>query len=132
MRINQQFRFFLPKNWGAAGGCAGPRGKPIPLLAARQATTQAERDAAAAAFAADFGLRFPLVAAGMDGAFERAYLPWPIRLFALEGRRMAFVSKPVQCAPDLKALREFLLAAVAAGGGPEGPEGLVGADGAGR
>ena len=70
----------------------------------------ADRAAAAAAFAADYGLRFPLLCADMDGAFEAAYSPWPLRFFGvcvLTGR-LLFVGQPRDAAPDLPALRAFL------------------------
>lgn len=83
----------------------GARG-PVCLT---QARSQSERDAAAAAFCADFRPGFPLVSADIDGLFERTYHPWPIRFFVLDGRRLAFISDPVRCAPDLISLRNFLL-----------------------
>lgn len=81
----------------------------------RQARTQTERDEAAAAFCTAFDPAFPMVSADIEGEFERLYRPWPIRFAVVgPGRRMAFIGQPVECAPDLKALRDFLLAQPAA------------------
>lgn len=79
-----------------------------------QARTQEDRDAAAASFCRDFSPAFPVVSADIAGRFEELYKPWPIRFVVVgAGRRLAFIGEPVECAPDLAALREFLLKAQA-------------------
>jgi hypothetical protein len=89
------------------------------------AVAQPRRDAARLAlahgFAADFRLAhrdgFTLLVDAAEGAaadaFERAYAPWPLRFFGVEGGALSLVAHPRDCGYDPVQLRDWALAAAA-------------------
>ena len=79
---------------------------PVSIPLAR---TPEMRASAAAAFARDYALRFPMYCADVGGAFEAVYSPWPIRIYCIRAGVLTFVGEPLRAAPDLEALREHLL-----------------------
>jgi hypothetical protein len=41
--------------------------------------------------------------------FEKAFAPWPLRLFVVEDGRLTWIAQPKNCEYDVALLREFLL-----------------------
>lgn len=71
-----------------------------------------ERALAAARFASDFGMRahFQVFVDPLpDESFERAYAPWPVRIFCLEGDRLSYVSEPSNAEVPVWELQGWLL-----------------------
>ena len=40
--------------------------------------------------------------------FEKAYAPWPVRMFVIEDGTMQFISAPTECSHNVGELREWL------------------------
>jgi hypothetical protein len=41
-------------------------------------------------------------------AFEKAYAPWPLRLFVIVNGKMEWIAQPKDCSYDVSLLREWL------------------------
>lgn len=71
-----------------------------------------ERADAAARFATDFGIheRFRVYIDPLPAEeFEKAYAPWPVRVFCLEGDRLSYVSEPHNAEVPIWELQGWLL-----------------------
>ena len=106
--------------WPISSGRFAVDGRPVRVA---QPTTGAERCAAAAQFAQDYGVAWPLCvdppiqktaagAGGGDGVFEREYAPWPLRFYGVHGGVMQYIASPQQCSYDLTEVRSWLLGAL--------------------
>ena len=60
-----------------------------------QPRTLAARLALARRYAADYGITSPVVVDDpRDEGFERAYAPWPLRLYVVRGAAVAWIAEP--------------------------------------
>ena len=99
--------------WPIASAAASSTGEPIHI--AQPTTTEARCDIASR-FAAAEGLdtaSLQLLVDGADNAFERAYAPWPLRLFGLRSGSVGFVAEPRDGQYDLGELRVWMAAEAA-------------------
>ena len=96
----------------------GGRG-PVCVAAPRD---DGERLALARAFTDDFSFSLPMLvdAVSQGDAFEKAYAPWPLRFYGIDGGgapdafELGFVAHPWQCSYDLGAARDWALRAAEA------------------
>lgn len=90
----------------SSGRYNGGRG----AVCVRQPRTRAERVALARQMVTDFNVTLPvLVDAPEDGnPFEKAYAPWPLRLYVIHGGKMRYIAEPEECTYSLADLRTFV------------------------
>jgi len=78
-----------------------------------QPRTLDARLALARRFAGEYGVTTPLLVDDpADEAFERAYAPWPLRLYVVRGTNVAWIAEPDGASYELSvaALRDMLQA----------------------
>jgi len=72
-----------------------------------------ERALVAMRFANDFGLstdRFRVFVDPLpDEQFEKAYAPWPVRIFCLEGAKLSYVSEPSNAEVPIWELQSWMI-----------------------
>mmetsp|Transcript_43539 Transcript_43539/g.64606 ORF Transcript_43539/g.64606 Transcript_43539/m.64606 type:complete len:134 (-) Transcript_43539:137-538(-) len=85
-----------------------------PVIVETQPTEALERCKLARKFAADFGMKLDdssyefLVDNPEEGdSFEKAYAPWPVRLYLLKGLKVEWVAHPTGCSYE-KAVGELM------------------------
>ena len=93
--------------WPISSAPYASDGQPVDV---RAPTTTRERQAVAAEFVRQYNVRLPLVVDGIADEFEQAMSPWPIRFYAVEDGRLAFLAQPNGCSYSLSGLREWLIA----------------------
>jgi len=49
--------------------------------------------------------------------FEKAFAPWPLRIYVVEDSKMAYIAEPSDCTYDVSLLRDWLIARHSSGDG---------------
>jgi hypothetical protein len=57
----------------------------------------------------DNGLQVACDSPEIGNPFEKAYAPWPLRLYVIENGKMTFIAQPKDCTYDVSELREWLI-----------------------
>lgn len=80
------------------------------IVSITQAKTIEHRVQAMQAFQRDFQLQMPVLAADIEGVFEEAFKPWPIRVLVFDTANYTVLSagKVKDCAPDLTEVQRAL------------------------
>jgi len=78
------------------------------VVAVKQPTTMAEREAAAKAMKHNLGCELPVALDGMDNEFSKQFSPWPFRFFVLHAGLVMFKAMPKDCTYDLGDVRDCL------------------------
>ena len=80
------------------------------IVSIKQPVTSSERVTVARDFAKTFDVSSMtvLIDDPKDNAFEKAYAPWPIRMYVIENGKLQYISAPTDCSHDLGELREWL------------------------
>ena len=82
------------------------------IVDVKQPKLVAERIALAKRFTAIFGIgpemKVLVDNPEEDNPFEKAYAPWPIRIYVIENGTIQYISSPTDCAHDVGELRTWL------------------------
>jgi hypothetical protein len=83
------------------------KGVPVNI---RQPKTDQERMKVAQEFRKNFQLTMPLCIdpPELNNPFEKAYAPWPLRMFCIENGKVSWIAQPKNCEYDAGELRGFL------------------------
>ena len=82
------------------------------IVSVKQPRFVSERVALAQQFVETFGLgpeMKVLVDDPWDNAFEKAYAPWPLRMYVIENGKIEYISYPKNCTQDTEELKAWLL-----------------------
>lgn len=79
------------------------------VVAIDQPQSLKERCAVATRFCDDFHFKLPMMVDSMHNDFDRAYAPWPIRMYVLHRGKVTFIAHPELGRFDATLLRVALL-----------------------
>ncbi len=96
--------------WPVNSARYNPSGKAVAI---KQPKSKEERVEVCETFLETFGIedrgKLQVVVDGPEaGAFERAFAPWPIRMYIVEDGIMQLISEPTECSHDVASIKEWL------------------------
>ena len=80
------------------------------IVSIKQPQTDAERVRVGLAFKDHFALTMPMFVDSpeLNNPFEKAYAPWPLRLYVIENGKLTWIAEPKNCTYDASQLAAFL------------------------
>lgn len=97
--------------WPVRSGRYVPDGKPVEV---EQPKTTERRVEVCKEFLGTYGvptdgaMSVVVDSPEADNPFERAYAPWPVRMYVIEDGKMEFISAPTECTHEVGDLRAWL------------------------
>jgi len=96
--------------WPISSGRANPGKQPVLY---NQPTRLEQRIAIAQDFTRNLAPQIPMVIDQMSNDFEKAYCPWPMRLYVLMNGKVAFIAGANDWMPELRDAVELCLKSTA-------------------